>query len=332
MTSPHAASSAAAPAAQGDETDAYVAGLPPPIGARAAGLLFVKGVLMGTADIIPGVSGGTVALIVGIYRRLIEAIKSYTPRSVLAVLKALPGVGRQRVELWSALRAVHVDFLVPLGLGVVSAFLIMAEVLPPLLEQHPQPMNALFFGLIVGSVYVPYSHIPKLHVAYAGVALLAALLGYWLVGLPLLHGPGSLPFLFLCGAVAICAMILPGISGSYMLKALGQYEHMLQALRDRDVVTIVVFLCGIVVGITLFVRVLAWLLKRYEGATLAALTGLMVGSLRSVWPFQVVEDGRRVNLLPDALDATVLGVIGAFCAGLVVVTGLIVADKRLGGT
>lgn len=314
-----------------DPSSDDAASLPPPVGVRDAIVLFVKGVLMGTADIIPGVSGGTIALIVGIYRRLIEGIKSYTPRSVLRVLRALPGLGDKRVEMWSALRAVHVDFLVPLGLGIVSAILIMAEIMPALLASYPSQMNALFFGLILGSVYVPFSHIPKMQIAYVGVALAAALFGYWLVGLPLVEGRGSLPFLFLCGAIAICAMILPGVSGSYMLKALGQYEHVLTALRDRDVVTVGVFVLGIAVGITTFVRVLAWLLRRHEGATLAALTGLMVGSLRSVWPFQLVEDGRRLNVLPAALDGSVLVVLGCFVVGLTLVFGLIVADKRLGG-
>lgn len=310
--------------------DAVEADLPPPVSTRQAAVLFVKGVLMGTADIIPGVSGGTIALIVGIYRRFIEALRSYTPRSVLRVLAALPSAGRNRVELWEALRAVHVDFLVPLGLGIVSAILIAAEIIPTLLQRYPSHMNALFFGLILGSVYVPFSHIPKLHIAYVGIAIATLLAAYWLVGLPLLEGRGSLPFLFLCGAIAICAMVLPGISGSYMLKALGQYEVVLTAVREREVVTVGVFILGILVGITTFVRVLSWLLKHHEGATLAALTGLMIGSLRSVWPWQVIEEGRRLNFLPEAFDASVAGVLGLFVVGFVAVFALIVADKRLG--
>lgn len=315
-----------------DASGAVDASLPPPVSVRDAVVLFVKGVMMGTADIIPGVSGGTIALIVGIYWRLLEGIKSYTPRSVLRVLRALPGLGDKRVEMWNALRAVHVDFFVPLGLGIVSAVLIMAEIMPALLAEYPSEMNALFFGLILGSVYVPYSEIPKLQIAYPFLAVVAGLFGYWVVGLPVVEGEGTLPFLFLCGAIAISAMILPGLSGSYMLKALGQYEYVLTALRDRNVVVVGVFICGIIVGVVTIVRVLGWFLKHYKGATLAALTGLMVGSLRSVWPFQTVVDGRRVNILPESFDGGVLVVVGCFVAGLVVVFGLIVADKRLGRT
>lgn len=307
-----------------------LAALPPPIGVRDAVVLFVKGVMMGTADIIPGVSGGTIALIVGIYWRLLEGIKSYTPRSVLRVLRALPGLGEKRVEMWTALRAVHVDFFVPLGLGIISAVLIMAEIMPALLADYPSQMNALFFGLILGSVYVPYSEIPKLEITYPFLAIVAGLFGYWVVGLPVVEGEGSLPFLFLCGAISISAMILPGLSGSFMLKALGQYEYVLTALRDRDVLIVGVFICGIVVGIVTIVRVLGWFLKHYKGATLAALTGLMVGALRSVWPFQGVVDGRRVNLIPQTFDGDVAVVLGCFVVGLVVVFGLIIADKRLG--
>jgi putative membrane protein len=291
--------------------------------------LFVKGICMGTADIIPGVSGGTVALILGVYRRLIEGIRAFTPRSAIVFARALPGVGPKKEQMWEALRAHHVDFLVPLGLGIVSAILIAAQFIPDLLEAYPSHKNALFFGLILGSVYVPYSHIPKANPLHAAIAVVAGLAAFALVSMPVLEARGSLPFLFVCGAIAICAMVLPGVSGSYLLKALGQYEVVLKAVRDHDFVIAGVFMAGIVVGITSFVRVLAWLLRRHEGATLAALTGLMVGSLRSVWPFQTIVDGRRVNQLPEVFGSFELGVFGLLLLGLVVVFGLLLADKRL---
>ena len=301
-----------------------------PITFRAATVLFVKGVMMGTADVIPGVSGGTVALIVGVYHRLIEGIRSYTPRSVLTLLKTLPRAKSDPEPFWSALRALHVDFLVPLGLGLVSAVLIAARIIPGLLKEYPTHMNGLFFGLISVSVYVPLSHVRVKTGQVALVAIVAAVGAFFLVGLPILEIKGSLPFIFLCGAIAICAMVLPGVSGSYMLKALGQYENVLTAVHDRDVVTVGVFMLGILVGITSFVRVLSWLLRNHRDTTLAALTGFMLGSLRSVWPFQVVEEGRRTLVLPASFGATELQVVGLVVLGAVIIVAMLAADRRFG--
>jgi putative membrane protein len=302
----------------------------PPTTLSGAGVLFVKGVMMGTADIIPGVSGGTVALIVGVYRRLIEAIRSYTPSSVIKLLRALPGARKDPQDAFDAARRLHIDFLVPLGLGIVSAILIAARIIPDLLRDHPEHMNGLFLGLIVVSVYVPLSHIKESSAVVPIAGILAAVGAYALVGLPILEGKGSYPFLFMCGAIAICAMVLPGVSGSYLLKALGQYEHVLTAVHERDVVTVGVFMLGILVGITSFVRLLSWLLKHYEPVTLAVLSGLMVGSLRSVWPFQHLVDGRRVLTLPSSFGAFELGVLGMTALGVVIVIGMLVADRRFG--
>jgi putative membrane protein len=299
---------------------------------REATVLFVKGVMMGTADIIPGVSGGTVALIVGVYRRLIESIKAWTPAAVIALLKTLPGFTKDPGPTYTELRRLHVDFLVPLGLGIVSAVLIAARIIPQLLKDHPEHMNGLFFGLIVISVYVPLSHIRERTPLVPVVAIGAAVGAYVLVGLPLMEGKASLLFLFFCGAIAICAMVLPGVSGSYLLKALGQYEHVLTAVHERDVVTVGVFMLGIIVGITSFVRLLSFLLRRYEAVTLAALSGLMVGSLRSVWPFQNVVDGRRNMTMPDGFGSFELGVFGMVVLGVVLVVALLVADRKFGTT
>lgn len=305
--------------------------LPPTVTPRQALGLAVKGVCMGTADIIPGVSGGTVALILGVYARLVEAIRSWRPSTVLALLKALPGLTdpARRPELISALRALHVDFLVPLGLGIVGAVLVAARFIPKLLQDYPAQMSALFFGLIVGSIYVPYAamkHRSPLHFVLGGLAAASA---YVVVGLPALSGAASLPYIFMCGAIAICAMILPGVSGSYMLKVLGQYEHILTALHERDLVTVGVFVLGIAVGITSFVRVLSWLLRHYESSTLAVLTGLMLGSLRSVWPFKADVDGALVNTLPETFGGQEAVIVGIAVVGVVIVAGLIYADRKL---
>jgi putative membrane protein len=307
------------------------AGRPTPAAVLALGL---KGLLMGVADIIPGVSGGTVALIVGVYGRLIEGIRSFRPATVLALLRAVPGVwdAGRRPQLWAAAKGLHLDFLLPLGAGVVTAVLVAARFIPGLLQRYPAQMNALFFGLIIVSVYVPWSRMPKRGPQHLLMVAVAAAAAFWVVGLPVMRaGESGLPFVFVSGAVAICAMILPGVSGSYMLKAMGQYEHILNALNGRDVVTIGVFLLGIAVGITSFVRVLAWLLRRHEAMTLATLTGLMVGSLRSVWPFREPLPGGGTHLyLPATVGAFELTLLGIALLGAAIVAGLIVADRKLG--
>lgn len=298
---------------------------------RQAAVLVVKGVCMGTADVIPGVSGGTVALILGVYARLIEGIKSFDPRTVLALLTALPGMwdAGRRPAFVAAARALHLDFLIPLGAGIASAILVAARIIPPLMKSHPAEMSALFFGLILASVYVPLSMIRSRSVALLLPAAVLAGLAFYVVGLPFLQGEASLPFIFLCGAVAICAMILPGVSGSYMLKALGQYENILTALHERDLVTVVVFMAGMATGIVLFVRVLSFLLRRYPSTTLAGLTGMMLGSLRSVWPFKQVEGESTVNVWPASFGGHELLLCGIALVGVAVVAGLIVVDTKL---
>ena len=304
-----------------------------PVGGPLA--LGLKGLLMGTADIIPGVSGGTVALIVGVYGRLLEAIRSITPVTVWALLRALPGLWSKakRPALVAAAKAVHLDFLVPLGAGIVGAILVSARIIPVLLERYPAQMNGLFFGLITASVYVPWSKMPRRRVQHLLALLAAAVFAYWLVGLPMLQGTDdpSLLFVFVAGAIAICAMILPGISGSYMLKAMGLYAFILSALNERNLAVIGVFLLGITLGITSFARVLSWLLRHFEAMTLAVLTGLMVGSLRSVWPFrEQLADGTSQLLLPAAFGANELTIFALMLLGLAVVGGLIFADRKLG--
>jgi putative membrane protein len=296
-------------------------------------VLMVKGLCMGTADIIPGVSGGTVALVLGVYARLIEGIRSFRPTTILALARGLPGVWQpaRRPALLEAARALHLDFLLPLGLGIACAILIAARFIPGLLQRYPAQMNALFFGLIIASVYVPFARMPRRAPVHLLAGVVAAVGAFWVVGLPVMSGEAGLAFIFVCGAVAICAMILPGVSGSYMLKAMGQYENILNALHARDVVTIAVFMLGMVVGITSFVRVLSWLLRNFEAATLAVLTGLMVGSLRSVWPFrETLPTGQSAPVLPTGFGAHEATLLGIAAVGVVVVASLILADRKLG--
>ncbi len=258
-------------------------------------IIFVKGLLMGSADAVPGVSGGTIALITGIYERLITSISHFN----LTFLKHLCSF-----QIRKALKYVDFRFIAVLLCGIVVALLAVASSMKFLLENHRMYVLAVFFGLIAASSVLVVKKI-HLHKPLNWVMLIAgALFAWWLVGQPFMaeaKNP-SLPVLFLCGMVAICAMILPGISGSYVLLILGKYTFMIgvieklvkQGFRGQlpldeftsCVVILAVFACGCGIGLLGFSQLLRFLLARWEQSTLAILCGFMVGSLRSLWPFQ----------------------------------------------
>lgn len=305
--------------------------------------LAARGVAIGIAEAIPGVSGGTVALILGVYARLIDAIKAYKPSTILAFLKTLPKAASPegRPAFLAAARSLHLDFLLLIAVGMLPALFIGVRILPQLIEDHRAIMHGLFFGMILVSTWVPWAMIAnKAAVHVAGVAA-GAVGAYVAVGF-IFAIPSSLPVLFASGAVAVCALILPGVSGSYILKATGQYSVVSEALHTRDVVTLGVFLLGMAVGVTVFVRIISWLLKNHGGATLSVLAGLMLGSLRSVWPYQRASGetmeikGQAVpileNYLPSTWGSTELLAIGAIVVGGAVVAALLWADKHFGAT
>ena len=265
------------------------------------------GFFMGIADLIPGVSGGTIAFICGIYDRFIDGLKTFDVSLLRLVLR-----GRVR----EAVAHVPVLFFLALGTGLITAIFTLSGVLSALFKSHPIELWSLFFGLIAGSTVLlarmtwPWKPV---HVVTFVVATVATFL---LVGLPVFQIPPSLPFLFVAGAIAICAMILPGISGSYLLVILGQYHIVLEAVAARDFVSLAVFVSGIAVGVLSFVRVVSWLLHHHRQLTLVALTGVMAGALRTVWPWKEVVSTRinskgeevplmQTNLLP-ALDSSLL--------------------------
>ena len=253
---------------------------PPPL---PAPLTFASGVLMGAADSVPGVSGGTIALVLGIYERLLEGI---------VTMLALPRLVRSpegRRRLGRALR-----FLVPLGLGVVAAYyvgtwlLVGATDRPGLLRRaETAPLcYAFFFGLVIVSLREPWRHIHRRGVRVYATVVVAAGLTAWFVGLPYATEEPPTWRLLYGGALAISVMLLPGVSGSLLLVILGQYTTVAGAIHDRHWGTLGVFLAGILLGLALFVPVLRRLLLRHKDLTLAALTGLMAGSLRALWPWK----------------------------------------------
>jgi putative membrane protein len=272
---------------------------------------------MGAADVVPGVSGGTMALIVGIYERLIESVREAL--SAPAYLVA----GRVG-DFKKGLAAVDWGLVIPLAVGVLTALVVASGVIPGLLETYPERSRALFFGLIVASIYIPWQALDRRSWREGVTALVAAVAAFVLVGLPALApatDPGWIR-IFLSASVAICAMILPGVSGSFLLLALGMYEVTLEALHDRDLGYVAVFALGALVGLGLFSRLLTWLLAEKSDLTMAALVGLMAGSLRALWPWQTEA---RELLAPTG---DVPAIVGLMVLGLVIVGGLLWVAAR----
>lgn len=293
-----------------------------------AGLLAAKGFAMGTADIIPGVSGGTVAFITGIYSQLLTAINSV---GVPALKKLLA------FDLKGAIAAVHLRFLVVLFFGIGAAVVSTARLMHYLMHNHPVPTWAAFFGLILASALVVAREVDEITKPPAMAAVvLGAVAAYLFVGLIPVETPNDAWFLFVSGAVAICAMILPGISGSFLLLILGKYAYVTGAIKnpfaDGSLMIIATFGAGAVVGLLSFSRFLVFLLARARGLTMAVLTGFMLGALRKVWPWKEVLETRVVrdkvhvireqNVLPAGFDTEVMLALGLAVVGFVLVLAL----------
>lgn len=276
---------------------------------------YLRGALMGTADLVPGVSGGTVALVVGVYERLVQSLRAATS-APLALVRG------DRADAKEQALAVEWRLVLPLVAGILTAIVLLAGVVPPLLDEHPLETSALFFGLILGSLVVPWRLIGGAGRRELGIVALAAAGAFVLVGLPDREiADPALPLVFASAAIAICAMVLPGISGAYLLLLIGVYRATLEAVHDRDLLYVAVFAAGAVTGLALFSRLLARLLERHHAATMAALLGLMIGSLRALWPWSG-ED--RSLQAPGGADEVLTAALYAG-AGLVIVLALVAA-------
>lgn len=260
---------------------------------------------MGSVDIIPGVSGGTMALIVGIYRRLIEALSSGFS-VVVALLKLDLRTTRSRLV------EIEWKLIVPLLAGIGTALLIGARFIPAVLEAYPHESLGLFFGLVAGSIAIPWKHVDRKSGLVLFVAAAAAVVAFVLTAIPPHEALAATSLeIFAAAAVAICAMILPGVSGAFLLKVMGMYEVTLHAVSSGNVGYIAIFIAGAVVGLGLFSKLLDYLLSRWSSVTMAALVGLMAGALRALWPWQAAD---RALHLPEGGDpiwsVVVLAVIG----------------------
>lgn len=297
-----------------------------------AAVLAAKGVCMGAADIVPGVSGGTIAFISGIYESLIAAIRSFDAAALSSLL---------RLDITGMLEKVHLRFLIPLLTGIALAILTVAHLVHYLLEHHPVHLWSLFFGLIAASAVVVGRKLPKLTAPLVAIMAGGAVFSYVLTGLVPATTPETWWFVMLSGALAICAMILPGISGAYILLLLGKYAYITGALKNPlaadSLVTIATFGVGCAAGLAGFARLLSWLFARYHDATIAVLTGFMIGSLRKVWPWKEVLEtaqvGKKVvviaeqNILPYGTMAD----IGLAAALAVIGFALVLGLEKLGG-
>jgi putative membrane protein len=264
---------------------------------------YARGLLMGGADVVPGVSGGTVALIVGIYERLIRSIRLGASALLRGVRLDFAG-SRQRFG------EVEWRLILPLGAGIATALVIGARIIPPLLETQREPVFAIFFGLILGSVVVPLRRIER--VGWGELALIAgaAVGAFVVVGLPPREiADPPLIYVFVAAAIAICAMILPGVSGAFLLLVMGIYRPTLDAVTALNLPYVLTFMAGAVIGLGSFARVLEWLLVHRHSMTMAALTGLMIGGVRALWPWQT-ED-RAVLMPPDVAAALIMAMLAA---------------------
>jgi putative membrane protein len=271
--------------------------------------------MIGAAEVVPGVSGGTIALVVGVYETLIGS----AGHLVSAVRLAVTG-SRARAAL--ELAQVRWSVVLPVGVGMVGAVVAGAALLEPVLQDHPVGARAVFAGLILASLLVPVRMVGRWRPALVALAALAAAVAAVLTSLP----PGSVTdppvvVVLAAAAVAVCALVLPGVSGSFLLLTFGLYETTLGAVNDRDLGYLGVFCLGALLGLAVFVKLLQHLLEHHRTMTLAVMTGLMGGSLRALWPWQ--DDDR--TLLAPAGD--VVTVVLLVVAGAAVVLALLAVER-----
>lgn len=249
-------------------------------------ILFLKGIAMGAADVIPGVSGGTIAFIAGIYERLINALSSID----LSLIQLLRKEGF--LAVWKKVDGL---FLLVLISGIGSSILSLAKLVTYLLEFHPIPLWSFFLGLIIASVVVVQRQMKQVKWIHLIPFIVGIAFAWWITTLVPAQTTNALWFVFLSGAIAICAMILPGISGSFILVVLGKYQYILESLQELRIEVILVFMAGCFIGLLSFVRLVKWLFSRYHDLSIAVLGGFMVGSLNKVWPWKITLESAQIE-------------------------------------
>lgn len=279
---------------------------------------------MGVADLIPGVSGGTIAFLSGIYEELLESIRIVSGTTLKLVMQG---------KIAAAYASVPFPFLIPLLGGIGVSIFSLASVLSWLLQTYPVFVWAFFFGLVLASVFIVLQRVVRWDASDKVSFVVATVATYFLVGAVPIETPTNLLFIFFSGAIAICAMILPGISGSFILLLMGKYQYILEAVVQRDFLTLIVFTSGCIIGLSLFARFLSWLFAHHHDISVAVLAGVMLGSIRKIWPWKEVvatrmnSHGELVplienNILPQVFDSSVLFAIILGVVGMGVVYAL----------
>ena len=253
-------------------------------------LITLKGVAMGAADAVPGVSGGTIALISGIYQELISTISGVNISLITTLYK------KGFNTFWKELNG---NFILALLIGIFTSFALFMRLAKYLIEMHPVLIWSFFFGLIIASIYFVGKQINKWTPVTIIALIIGTFLAYYITTLPSMANNSNPLFLFIAGAIAICAMILPGISGSFILVILGAYKTLSDAIHDWDFKRIAIFGIGALVGLLSFSRILKWLFKNYQNITLAVLTGFIIGSINKIWPWK-----KSISVIHDITGET----------------------------
>lgn len=271
-------------------------------------MLMLKGMGMGAADVVPGVSGGTIAFIAGIYDELINSIKSINRESLTMLFTG---------KFKAFAKKINAPFLLALISGIAISVFSLAKLITWLLTEQPILIWAFFFGLVLASTWFVMKDIREWDVKTIPTFIAGAAIAYYITVATPADTPSNLLFIFCCGAIAICAMILPGISGSFILVLLGKYFYIMDAVKTFDIVILAVFGAGAFIGITTFSRVLSFTLRRFRNMTLAMLTGFMLGSLNKVWPWKETTEmtingetfAAESNILPNVYVAEAIGLM-----------------------
>ena len=271
-------------------------------------LVTLKGLAMGAVDVVPGVSGGTIAFISGIYEELLDSIKSVVP-----AFKNLVTQGFDIKRFW---KEINGNFLLALLTGIAVSLISFARLIRYLLAEHPILIWSFFFGLIVASAWYVLRDIKNRNAGIIALCIAGIVAGYSVTVISPAETPETYWFVFLSGAVAICAMILPAISGAFILLLMGKYEFILNALTTADIPVLSVFVCGAIVGIIGFSNFFSWLLKNYNDLTVAFLGGVMIGSLNKIWPWKATieiaaydSEGKLISLVEKNILPSTYGEI-----------------------
>lgn len=288
-------------------------------------MIFLKGLAMGAADVVPGVSGGTIAFITGIYDQLLSSINAVNWKTFQILRKG---------GIKAAWKEINGNFLVALFFGIAISLITLSRLFKLLLADYPHLLWAFFFGLILGSIYLVQKMVKSWNVMNVLALLIGTGISYWLTVIRPGEASSEYWFIFISGAIAICAMILPGISGSFILLLMGVYAGFLDALSTLDIVFLGVFGAGAIIGLLSFSRVLKWTLTNYYEMTISLLLGFLVGSLNKIWPwkktleFRTNSHGMRVpfiqeNVSPTLYENPQMGAVFALTlAGLIIIVVL----------